>query len=59
MRDRSCWREWAEGARAQASEMLDPSAKRTLLEIAANYEQLADQAETIRRKTSFLELSGR
>jgi F0F1-type ATP synthase membrane subunit b/b' len=43
------WRERAEETRAQASQMRDPSAKRTLLEIAENYEQLADQAERIRK----------
>jgi F0F1-type ATP synthase membrane subunit b/b' len=55
--DADYWRERAEEARAQASEMRDPGTKRTLLEIAQNYEQLADQAETI-RKTAFAELSG-
>jgi hypothetical protein len=43
------WRERAEEARAQASQMHDPSARRTLLEIAENYDQLAEQAETIRK----------
>jgi hypothetical protein len=48
--DAEYWLERAEEARAQASEMHDPDAKRTLLEIAENYQQLADQAEA-RRKT--------
>jgi hypothetical protein len=48
------WRERAAEARAQAAEMRDPVAKRTLLAIAENYEQLAAQAEVI-RKTSPLE----
>lgn len=45
------WRDRAEEARAQASEMRDPDARRTLVEIAQNYDQLAEQAERI-RKTS-------
>jgi hypothetical protein len=32
--------------------MRDPSARRTLLEIAENYEQLAAQAESIRKTRS-------
>jgi hypothetical protein len=43
------WRERAEEARAHASQMRDPSAKRTLLEVADNYDQLAEQAEAIRK----------
>lgn len=46
------WRNRAEEARAQASEMRDPSARRTLLDIAENYEQLAEQAESIRKTRS-------
>ena len=42
------WCERAEEARAQASEMRDPTAKRTLLAIAENYDQLAEQAEHLR-----------
>ena len=42
------WRERAEEARAQASEMREPTAKRTLLDIAENYDQLAEQAEGLR-----------
>jgi hypothetical protein len=42
------WRERAEEARVQADQMRDPAARRTLLEIAQNYEQLADQAERLR-----------
>jgi hypothetical protein len=49
--DAEYWLERAEEARAQASAMRDPDARRTLLEIAENYRQLADQAEA-RRKTS-------
>ena len=48
--DTEYWAARAEEARAQAGEMRDPDAKRTLLEIAENYQQLADQAEA-RRKT--------
>jgi F0F1-type ATP synthase membrane subunit b/b' len=43
------WRERAEEARAQASQMIDPMARRTLLAVAENYEQLAEQAERIRK----------
>ena len=42
------WRERAEEARAQADQMRDLGARKTLLEIADNYEQLAAQAERIR-----------
>ena len=43
------WRERAEEARAQASEMRDPTAKRTLLEIARSYDRLAEQAEYVEK----------
>jgi hypothetical protein len=43
------WRERAEQARAQASQMCDLKARRTLLGIAENYDQLAAQAERIRK----------
>ena len=46
------WRERAEDARAMASQMRDPDARRTLLEIAENYEQLAERAETMRKTRS-------
>ncbi len=49
------WRERAEGVRAQAREMHDPSARRMLLQIAENYEQLAEQAERIRKTTTPIE----
>jgi hypothetical protein len=42
------WRERADEARAHAEQMRDPTAKRTLMEIAQNYEQLAEQAERLR-----------
>ena len=42
------WRERAKEARAQASDMGEQKARRALLAIAENYEQLADQAERIR-----------
>ena len=48
--DAEYWLGRAEEARIHASQMHDPDAKRTLLEIAENYEQLAEQAEA-RRKT--------
>jgi hypothetical protein len=47
--DSDYWRQRAASARAQATQMRDPRAKRTLLEIAHNYEQLAEQAEAIRK----------
>ena len=43
--DPEYWRSRAEEARAQADQMRDPDAKRTLLNIAKNYDQLAEQAE--------------
>ena len=43
------WRERAEEARAQASQMRDESAKRSLLNIADNYDQMAEQADAIRK----------
>jgi hypothetical protein len=48
--DTEYWLARADEARAHATEMRDPDAKRTLLEIAENYQQLAEQAEA-RRKT--------
>jgi hypothetical protein len=48
------WRKRAEKARAQASEMRDPKARRALLGIAQNYDQLAEQAEAIRKSHAAL-----
>ena len=48
--DASYWHERARQARARAGDMRDPSARRTLLDMAQNYEQLAEQAEA-RRNT--------
>lgn len=48
------WRERAEKARAQASEMGDKKARRMLLSIAENYDQLAEQAERIRKTQAAL-----
>jgi hypothetical protein len=39
------WRQLAREARAAADQLDDPEAKRTMLEIAENYEQLASLAE--------------
>jgi hypothetical protein len=47
--DADYWQKRAEEALAQASQMRDLAAKRTLLSIAENYEQLAAQADTRRR----------
>jgi hypothetical protein len=48
------WSRRAAEARAQASEMRDEKARRSLLEIADNYDQLAAQAEAIRKSLSAL-----
>lgn len=42
--DATYWRTRAEEARAEADGIREPRAKRRLLEIADNYEQLAEQA---------------
>jgi hypothetical protein len=42
------WRERAEEARIQADQMRNPMVRKTLIEIAENYEQLAQQAERLR-----------
>jgi hypothetical protein len=39
------WRQLAQDARAVAGQLDDPDAKRTMLEIAEGYEQLASLAE--------------
>jgi hypothetical protein len=39
------WRQLAQDARATAKQLDDPDAKRTMIEIAENYEQLASIAE--------------
>jgi hypothetical protein len=49
--DSNYWRQRAEAARTRASQMRDPKAKRALREIA-DYEQLAEQAETIRKNAA-------
>ena len=50
------WRKRAATARAQASEMHDLDARQTLLEVAENFDQLAEQAD-VRRKTNWLNAS--
>jgi hypothetical protein len=45
--DPAYWRARAEEARTQASEMKDPRARQTLLDIAENYDQLAEQQERL------------
>jgi hypothetical protein len=40
------WRQLAEDARATAEQLGDPGAKKTMLDIAEGYEQLAAIAET-------------
>ena len=44
------WRERAEEVRVQAEQMNDPTAKRTMLVIVEEYEQLAAHAEESERK---------
>ena len=39
------WRQLAQDARAAADQLDDPDAKKTMLEIAESYEQLASRAE--------------
>jgi hypothetical protein len=46
------WRKRAATARAQANEIHDPDAKQTLLEVAENFDQLAEQAD-VRRKINW------
>ena len=48
------WRKRAEKARAQASDMRDEKGRRALLGIAENYDQLAEQAESIRKSCAAL-----
>ena len=48
------WCARAENARTQASEMRDEKGRRTLLGIAENYDQLAEQAEAIRKSRAAL-----
>ena len=45
--DPDYWRWRAEEARAQASEMNDPRARQVLLDIAENYDQLAEQQQRL------------
>jgi hypothetical protein len=54
------WRERAQKARAQANDMGDPRASCALLAIAENYDQLAEQAEAIRKsRAALVEPSGK
>jgi hypothetical protein len=45
LHDPEYWRARAAEARTEASRMTDPRAKKHLLEMADNYEQLAEQQE--------------
>jgi hypothetical protein len=47
--DAEYWRERARHARAQSIARRDVEGRRALLHIAENYDQLAGQAETIRK----------
>ena len=47
VKDAAYWRRRAEEAQAQAEELRDPAARRLLLGIADNYNQLAQQAEAL------------
>ena len=54
--DADYWRERARQARAQSIARRDVEGRRALLHIAENYDQLACQAETIRKSKRSLEL---
>jgi hypothetical protein len=41
------WRASAQKARTQANQLHDPKTKQVLLNIAENYDQLAEQAEAV------------
>jgi hypothetical protein len=51
IKDPKYWRARAGEARAQAAQMRDPRAKRALLGIAENYDQLAERTEAMARST--------
>jgi hypothetical protein len=44
LKDPAHWRERAEEARRVAETLADPKARQTMLEIAGNYERLAERA---------------
>jgi hypothetical protein len=48
LNDPAHWRQRAQEARSIADQLDDPAAKQTMLEIAQQYEQLANVAETRR-----------
>ena len=48
--DSDYWRNRAEEVRAQASEMRDEHVRRALIDVAENYDQLAEQAEQLLRR---------
>jgi uncharacterized protein (DUF3084 family) len=50
--DPEYWRSRAEEAHAQANEMRDAKVKQTLLEIAKNYDQIAEQQERSAQRAS-------
>jgi hypothetical protein len=54
--DAEYWRERARQARAQSVARRDVEGKRALLHIAGNYDQLAGQAEAIRKSKRSLAL---
>jgi hypothetical protein len=45
LKDPKHWRERADEARRVASQLTDPEAKKTMLEIAASYDRLAERAQ--------------
>lgn len=55
--DSEYWRNRAAEARAQMREMTDAGARKTLLDIAENYDRLAEQAEQLLHRSAKLPLS--
>jgi hypothetical protein len=51
LKDPAHWRERADEARRVAETLVDPKARQTMLEVAANYERLAERAlvRTVKR----------
>jgi hypothetical protein len=52
--DSDYWRNRAEEVRSEANEMRDEHVRKALLGVAENYDQLAEQAEELLRRSSGL-----